>query len=251
MVRLRSAHARRRLVEQDYLGTARDGDADLQRTLFRVGQQSGLGMAAMGHAHQLQHLLGPLARIAQCRQPVPERIAVAQRPQHRAAQVLEHRQPVKDIGDLKAAREPEAVDLERPQPADIAPVEPHRARARRKAARHQVERGRLARSVGSDHGMTFATGHRERHAADDFGLAEPLAHVGQLQRRHVCAHTLPPVSACIRSSCARTRAAAHRHATAPTAHSTAATTQGTGVPASKPIPASDMAVPLALSTCTL
>ena len=36
IARLRQAHACGRLVEQDDIGTARDGDADLERTLLSV-----------------------------------------------------------------------------------------------------------------------------------------------------------------------------------------------------------------------
>jgi hypothetical protein len=147
-----TAHARRGFVEQDDLGAAGDGDADFQRALLGIGQQPGLRLAPMLHADQFQHLLGALARVAQRRQAMPERILVAQRP-HRAAQVLEHAQPMKDVRDLEAARQPHAVDLERAHAA-MLPVS-LTVPSRREAA-DQVERGRLARAVRPDQRVPLA-----------------------------------------------------------------------------------------------
>ena len=44
-VGLAVAHAGGRFVEQDDLGAAGDGDADLQRALLGIGQQAGLQIA--------------------------------------------------------------------------------------------------------------------------------------------------------------------------------------------------------------
>lgn len=40
------AHARGRLVEQDDIGAAGDGDADFQRALFGIGEKAGRDVSA-------------------------------------------------------------------------------------------------------------------------------------------------------------------------------------------------------------
>ncbi len=52
---------------------------------------------------------------------VPERVAVAHRPEHAAAHVLEHAHAREDVGDLEAARQPHAVDLVRAAAGDVPP----------------------------------------------------------------------------------------------------------------------------------
>ena len=56
-------------------------------------------------------VVGAQAGVLQAGQAVPERVLVAQAPQHRAADVLEHRQAREQVADLEAARQALAVDL--------------------------------------------------------------------------------------------------------------------------------------------
>src|SRR6185295_10482558 len=65
-------------------------------------------------------------------------------------------------------------------------VDRDRSRADRKSSRYQVEQRGLAGAVGTDDGMALAARNRETDAADDFGGAEFLAHVAQLDRGHAC-----------------------------------------------------------------
>jgi hypothetical protein len=54
---------------------------------------------------------------------LPERVLVAERPEHAAAQVLEDREPAEDVGDLEASRQAEPGDLVRPQVLDALAVQ--------------------------------------------------------------------------------------------------------------------------------
>jgi hypothetical protein len=54
----------------------------------------------------------PLVGIVQVGQKLEEGVLVAQTPEHAAAQVLKHAELGEDVGDLEAARQAQAVDLE-------------------------------------------------------------------------------------------------------------------------------------------
>ena len=58
-----AAHARGRLVEQDDVGAAGDGDADLERALLGIGEHAGRHVAARGEVDLVQDLLGALAHV--------------------------------------------------------------------------------------------------------------------------------------------------------------------------------------------
>ncbi|MFI4925636.1 MAG: ATP-binding cassette domain-containing protein, partial [Vicinamibacteria bacterium] len=92
---------------------ADDRDADFQGPLLGVGQHAGGQVAARREAELLEHRRRPVARVGERVGVAPEAVAVAERPQHGAAQVLEHRHPREDVGDLEAARKPAAVDRKR------------------------------------------------------------------------------------------------------------------------------------------
>ncbi len=115
---LGAAHAGGGFVEQDHLGAAGDGDADFQRALLGVGKHARRGIAALLQPDRFHHFFGAQVGVLQAAQPVPERVLVAERPEHGAAQVLEHRHALENIGDLEAARQALAVDLERLQAGD-------------------------------------------------------------------------------------------------------------------------------------
>ena len=134
------------------LGAARDGDADLERALLGIGRarrpaRRGAAMRLIS----LEDALGPLAHLGERVDAVPERVAVAERPQHGAAHVLPDRQPRKDVGDLEAARQAAPVDLDRAgRPVTSSPLSRIVAGARREAAADQVEQRRLAGAVRAD-----------------------------------------------------------------------------------------------------
>ena len=109
------AHAGGRLVEQDDLGAAGDGDADLERPLLGIGQQAGRQVAPRRAASAARAAVRPPRSAPSAAQQVPERVAVALRPQQAAADVLEHRHAREDRGDLEAARQAQPVDLVRRQ----------------------------------------------------------------------------------------------------------------------------------------
>jgi hypothetical protein len=137
--------------------------------------------SARASLDHLQDLLGAVVGIVQVRQELPERIAMAQAPQHGTAHVLEHRQPREQVGHLEAARQPQAVDLVGLAAVDALAMQLDFARGGREAAADQVEQRALARAVGADDGHTLTSLHGQVGAADDLALAEALAHVAQLQ----------------------------------------------------------------------
>jgi hypothetical protein len=155
------AHAGGGLVEQDHAGAAGDGDADLQRALFGVGQVHRQHVAPLVELDHLEHLLGAVVGVAQVGQELPEAVLVAQAPQHRAADVLEHRQPREQVADLEAARQPAAVDLVGLQAVDLLAVEQDVARGGAEAAADEVEQRALAGAVGADDGHALAGLHRQ------------------------------------------------------------------------------------------
>ena len=145
-------------------------------------------MAARGQAHALHQPFGAFANVAEPFDRGPERIFVAERPQRGAAQILLDRHLGKDVGDLEAARQAAAIDLERREPGDRLPVQAHFARARPDAAADEVEQRRFAGAVRPDDRVPLALGDVERDAADDLHRAEALAKIEERKRR---AHPSP------------------------------------------------------------
>src|SRR6185503_9149627 len=111
--------------------------------------------------------LRPLVGVPQPVDPPPEVVAVAQGPQHAAADVLVDREPREDVRHLEASREAPARDAEGALARDLLALQPDRAARGTQAPAHEVEEGGLARAVGPDDRVPLAAGHRERDAADD------------------------------------------------------------------------------------
>ena len=130
------------------------------------------------HFHQL---IGAVIGILQIRQKVPETVLVAQTPEHTAAQVLKNAELGKNVGDLEAARQPHAVDLEGLFTRDVLTVEQDLALAGLEAAADEIEQRRFAGAVGSDDADALTCRDRHVDAADDFGPTKGLAQVLQLQ----------------------------------------------------------------------
>src|SRR5205823_13889590 len=176
------AHSCGWLVEQDHFGAAGDGDADLECALLGIGEHGGRRAAATGEADRLDDPVRALGRVAQPAQPLPEGVAVPERPEDRAAHVVEHGEVVENVADLEAAAEAAAVDLEGPQPRDVLALELDYARADGKARADQVEEGGLPRSVRADDRVALALLDAEIDAADDCGAPEALAHLLEAKR---------------------------------------------------------------------
>ncbi len=63
---------------------------------------------------------------------------------------------MKDVGDLKAAREAKPVDLERAHVRHVLPVQADLSAGGGEAAGNEVEQGGFARPVGADQGDALA-----------------------------------------------------------------------------------------------
>src|SRR6266699_976272 len=124
-------------------------------------------MPAVGAMDLLENLLGALPHVGERIDAVPERIAVAQRPQHGAADVLPHAQPRKDIRHLEAARQPAPVDLVGCLAGDVLALAADAAGRGGEAPADQVEQRRFAGPAGTDHGVALAERDGQADAADD------------------------------------------------------------------------------------
>src|SRR5277367_3048926 len=167
------------------VGSARDGDADLERALLGVAQHPGLQAPPRAEADAVHQPFRTLPRVAQPIDRLPESIFVSERPQRRTPQVFVHRQSRKYVGDLKAARETAPRDFERPQIVDPLAVQTHFAGARPDPPADQMKQRRFAGAVGTDDRVPLSGGDLEADAADDRRRAEALAQIDQLEsRRH-------------------------------------------------------------------
>jgi hypothetical protein len=120
------------------------------------------------------NLRGALAHLGQLVDVFPEGVALAGRPQHRAAQVFPHAHIGEHVGDLEAARQAAAVDLVGRQAGNHLAAQQHAARGRRHIAADQVEGGRFAGAVGADQRVAFALRHAQIDVANDFDFAKAL-----------------------------------------------------------------------------
>src|SRR5208282_1664362 len=238
------AHASARLVEQNDAGAAGDGDADLERALLGIGEHAGLYPAAVDQVDRFEDGFGPRAHVGESFDAAPECVLVSERPQHRAADIFPHREPRKDVGDLKAAGQPAPVNQVRRQPGHVLAVELDRAGARGKAAADEVEQGRFSGAVRPDDGVALAGRHGQTDAANDRGSPEILVHVDELNRGR--GHfALPAPWACANASCqaAPTTGQVMRNNQNPPAMSTAATAQGFALAASSATWKTEIVVP--------
>ena len=181
-VGLVAAHAGRGLVQEDHARAPGDRDADLERALLGVGEHARERVAPAREVDLLEGMLRPLARVPQAIDPPPEVVAVAQGPEHAAADVLVDGEPREDVRHLEASREAAARDAEGALARDLLAFQPDRAARGPQPPAHQVEERGLARAVGTDDRVPLAARHRERDAADDRGRAEALVQVAKLER---------------------------------------------------------------------
>jgi hypothetical protein len=163
LVGLAPAHARGRLVQQDGVGAARDGDPDLQRALLGVGEEPGGEIAPRLEVDVGEEALGRVVQRPLASQQLPERVPIAARPEEPAADVLEHAQAREDRRDLKAARQASPGDLVGRQAVDAPAVQLDLAGRGREAPADHVEQRGLAGAVRTDDRVARARGHVEAH----------------------------------------------------------------------------------------
>ena len=138
-----------------------------------------------------ENLRGAVAHFGQIVDVLPERVALAGRPQHGAAQVFPHAHIGKDVGDLKAARQPAAVDLVGRQAGNHLAAQQHAARGRRHVSADQVEGRRFAGAVRADQRVALALRDAQIDVADDGDVAKALFDPAQFDRS---AHAAIPFS---------------------------------------------------------
>ena len=176
-LRLRVAHACGRLVQQDDVGAAGNGDADLQRALFGICQQPGRYVAACSEADVREHLRRSVADLRQIVDVLPERVTMAVGPEHGATQIFPHAHVGEHIGDLEAARQAAAIDLIGRQTGNHLSAKRDRSRRRPDVAADEIERCRFARTIGADERVPFALCHAQVQVADDRDIAEAFLDV--------------------------------------------------------------------------
>src|ERR1700737_1117715 len=104
------------------------------------------------------------------------------RPQHGAAQVFPHAHIGKDVGDLKAARQPAAVDLVGRQAGNHLAAQQHAPRRRRHVSADQIEGCRFAGTVRTNQRVAFALSDAQIDIANDGDIAKTLFDSAQFDR---------------------------------------------------------------------
>src|SRR6185503_1312795 len=211
-----------------------------QRALLGVGQHAGRLVPTRSKADVLQRRERAFAGVAQRIGVAPETIAVTERPEHAATQILEDGQSRENVGDLEASRQAAPVDRERTRAGDFLAVEPDRAAGGRVAAADQVEQRRFARAVGTDDRVPLAARDSQRNAADDLGGAETLLDAAKLEGMRRCHRH---ARAAARSQAEATTGTTARKSSSPPTSATAATIHGDGDAASSGIHSRRMRVP--------
>jgi hypothetical protein len=192
MLGLAPAHTGGGLVEQDDVGPADDGDADLEGALLGVGQHAGRHVAAGLEVELLHHRLRPRPDIGRGLDQMPEGVPIPAGPQRAAAEILEHGEAREDVRHLKRPAQAAAVDLVGPQVGDILALEPDASGAHRVLAGDEIEERGLPCPVGADEGLASTRFDAEAHAADDGRPPEGFVDVHQLDdRRHRRAPSAP------------------------------------------------------------
>ena len=128
----------------------------------------------LDHFHQF---IGSLIGVVQIGQKLQKGVSVTQTPQHAAAQILEHTELGKNIGDLKTAAQTHAVDLKRFFPIQALTVQKYIAAGGFEAATDQVEQGRFSSAIRANNADPLALRHRQINATNDGRLAKTLAQV--------------------------------------------------------------------------
>ena len=174
------------------LGAAGDRDADLERALLGVGEVHRQRVALALEADHRHQLLGAIVGVLQVGEELPERVAVAERPEQRRS--AGSRTPTgapKMLVIWKLRARPRRLISYGLQAVDALAVEQDLAAGRPEAAADEIEERRLAGAVRADDRDALARRDGEVGAADDLGLAEatcagPSARrAGTLMARHV------------------------------------------------------------------
>ena len=171
VARASGIHARGRLVEDDDLGPPDERQREPEPLAFATRQPSVARVRHRPQSDQVEQLVG-VARVGVEPAVLPERLA---RPRPRVdAAVLEH-QP-DPCPQRRTARR-------RIQPEHTGPSAVGAA-----IALDDLDRGRLARAVGTEQGDELAGRHRQRHAVEDGPLAVALDQPVDDDRRVAGAH---------------------------------------------------------------
>jgi hypothetical protein len=126
--------------------------------------------------------LGQFIGVFQIAQKLPKAVAMTQAPEHRTTQVFKDTQLGKNIGDLKAARQTQSVDLEWFTAINTLPVQMNFSAGRRKPTADEVEHGGFARTIRADDSHAFATEDFQIQAANDLSWAKFFMNRVQTQR---------------------------------------------------------------------
>src|SRR5262249_4825797 len=98
--------------------------------------------------------------------------------------IIEHRQAIEQIDELKAARDPCLDPLGNRQPGDVAVFEQNPAAVRLKVGGDQIDERRLARSVRADERQELSLLHREVDPVAGIERTKTLAQFDSAQQAH-------------------------------------------------------------------
>ena len=133
-------------------------------------------------------------RMSYYAQKLQDCVAVSHAPEDRATQVLKYRQLGEQVADLKAARKPESVDLERPLAIYAGALQEDRTACWDKASTQEVEESGLASPVWTDDCHSLACTHCQAASTNDLGVPKRLPQVLDLKSigyDHECPLELP------------------------------------------------------------
>src|SRR5664279_461181 len=179
---LLGAHSCQRLVEQQHLGLRGQAHRDLELALLAVRQQAGRALEHFVQAGSLRGLVGGAGarRATLCvAPPGPRRLRARLR---REAAILEYAEGREDGVALVAAAQAGAGAPRLRPPRHVLAEQLDAARARRDLARQDVDEGRLAGTVGADHGMHAAAFELDRDGVDRDQAAPAAADAATAQQ---------------------------------------------------------------------
>ena len=152
--------ARRRLVEQDEARRARQSERDLELALLAIGQLADQPILDGGEVDGVDQALGGMLERVVAARP-PQREAVPRDAPAGEVDIVDHRQPGEERGDLIGAPEAAADALMRRESRHVLAEEADHAGARREIAGDAVEQRGLAGAVRAEHGTPLARANRQ------------------------------------------------------------------------------------------
>src|SRR5215468_5121869 len=175
-------HARRGLIQQQYLRPSGECQRYLQQPLLAIGELARRAIAARSEPQRNEDRMCLLDRIAVGRQLPPPTAGVAASLAHRERHRLERTEVGKQRINLKSAHEAAFDPLLGLEGRDVAFSQENMSPIRPEHASHQIDQRRFAGAVRPDQRITLALRQIELDALGDDERAEALVQAARGQR---------------------------------------------------------------------